>query len=82
MIRHSTCMEIVREGISIEIEVTGDLNSSEPDVGIMSCYFTDVCAARVDDNQVVELTEEEEIKANELLSSSADDYYDDDDEHG
>jgi hypothetical protein len=64
------------EDIDIEVEITGDYQPAEPDVGIMRGGYTGICATDEDGNEV-ELTAHEEEIANERLNEAAQGEYDD-----
>jgi len=55
------------EDVEIEVDLKGeDWQGAEPDVGIMSGYYECITATDEDDN-VIELTEAEEERAQEIL---------------
>lgn len=59
---------IERDGVEREVEIEGNVQPAEHDVGIMSSYTEDVCAL-----DGTELTETEEDAAREKLSSKYED---------
>lgn len=59
----------------IEIEVTGSYCSADPSVGIMSGYFEDICATNIETKEPVELTANEEERAQEKLSEAMQEAY-------
>lgn len=65
-------IKIIRDEKEVEVEVTGSFCKAEPDIGIMSAYFEDICAVNAY-GVPVELTEDEEEKACEAL---LEDHYD------
>lgn len=62
--------ETEAEDVDIEVTLSGSYQPAEPDVGIMSPHFVDIYAEDEDGNEI-ELSEDEDLRAQEALMESA-----------